>query len=89
MGDWNDENYYMVAFDSEEKQIKHFRVDKMLHISLNVDRRDKSQNFKTFDMVLMQRECRNVFRRREKVKILCENELACVMRDCFEKDVTI
>ena len=31
---WDDENYYLVAFDSEEDKIKHFRVDKMLHIEL-------------------------------------------------------
>jgi predicted DNA-binding transcriptional regulator YafY len=31
---WNDENYYLVAYDSEDQKIKHYRVDKMLKISL-------------------------------------------------------
>lgn len=29
---WDDENYYLIAYDSVEHIIKHFRVDKMLHI---------------------------------------------------------
>ena len=32
---WNNENYYLVGYDSEEEKIKHFRVDKMLHIKLS------------------------------------------------------
>ena len=31
---WDDENYYMVAFDSEAGIIKHYRVDKMTEISV-------------------------------------------------------
>ena len=27
---WDDENYYLVAYEKEEDKIKHFRVDKML-----------------------------------------------------------
>ena len=27
---WDDENYYLIAYDSNEGIIKHFRVDKML-----------------------------------------------------------
>ena len=29
---WDDENYYMVAIDSSDEKVKHFRVDKMLNI---------------------------------------------------------
>ena len=32
---WDDENYYLIAYDSSEGMIKHFRVDKMLHIKSN------------------------------------------------------
>lgn len=28
---WDDENYYMIGFDDKTKEIKHYRVDKMLH----------------------------------------------------------
>jgi len=29
---WDDENYYLIAFDEEAERIKHFRVDKMKEI---------------------------------------------------------
>lgn len=29
---WKDENYYLIAYDNKQEQIKHFRVDKMSHI---------------------------------------------------------
>ena len=28
---WDDENYYMIGYDTEAQLIKHYRVDKMLH----------------------------------------------------------
>ena len=31
---WDNEYYYLVAYDPEEKMIKHYRVDKMLHLSI-------------------------------------------------------
>ena len=32
---WDDENYYLIAYDGNEGIIKHFRVDKMLYIKSN------------------------------------------------------
>ena len=29
---WDDENYYLIGFDSESSKIKHYRVDKMMHL---------------------------------------------------------
>ena len=40
---WDDENYYMVAFDSEAGIIKHYRVDKMTDISTLDQARDGVQ----------------------------------------------
>ena len=37
---WDDENYYLVAYDSEAGIIKHFRVDKMLDIGILDEARD-------------------------------------------------
>lgn len=41
---WDDENYYMVAIDSSDEKVKHFRVDKMLNIEFldNHDLEEKS-----------------------------------------------
>lgn len=47
---WDDENYYLVAFDAEDQKIKHYRVDKMLHISISSDDRIGNNQFKEFNL---------------------------------------
>ena len=37
---WDDENYYLVGFDSQAGIIKHFRVDKMAQIGTTEEPRD-------------------------------------------------
>lgn len=87
---WDDENYYMVAYDSVAEQIKHFRVDKMLHIDLSTDKREGSQKFKAFDMGAYAKKMFGMFSGEEEmVKILCKNEMANVMIDRFGKDVML
>ena len=87
---WDDENYYLVAFDSVEDKIKHFRVDKMLRIELSNLRREGKQNFQAFDMGSYSKKMFGMFAGEEEmVKILCKNEFAGVMIDRFGKDVTM
>jgi len=87
---WDDENYYMVAYDAEEGKIKHFRVDKMLHINLSEKRREGSKSFKSFDMGAYANKMFGMFSGDEEmVKILCKNEFAGVMIDRFGKDVSL
>ena len=43
---WDDEMYYLVAYDSEELKIKHFRVDKMTNIETVARERDGKQAFR-------------------------------------------
>ena len=41
---WDDENYYLVAYDEKEDKIKHYRVDKMLKVEVTpVPRKGKKQ----------------------------------------------
>ena len=85
---WDDENYYLVAFDSDENKIKHFRVDKMLHIELTRERRKGARLFRSFDMGAYAKKMFGMFSGKEEiVQIKCMNELAGVMIDRFGKDV--
>lgn len=87
---WDDENYYLVAFDSTEDKIKHFRVDKMLHIELTHERRKGARTFQMFDMGAYAQKMFGMFRGEEEiVQIKCVNELAGVMIDRFGKDVLL
>ena len=52
----DDENYYLVGYDSDAEQIKHYRVDKMLHIKLSNESRDGKEHFKKLDMLIMRRK---------------------------------
>ena len=47
---WDDENYYMVAFDDWDSKIKHYRVDKMMHIFIEEEKRSgKDISFQPID----------------------------------------
>lgn len=87
---WDDENYYLIAFDSFENKIKHFRVDKMLQIELVNEKREGMQEFTNFDMAVYAKKMFGMFDGEEQiVKLECKNRLAGVMIDRFGKDISI
>ena len=47
---WDDENYYLVGYDTDAGMIKHYRVDKMLHIKISDESREGKEHFKKLDM---------------------------------------
>ncbi len=47
---WDDENYYMLAWDAAESRFKHFRVDKMTQISALEEKRQGAEAFRALDM---------------------------------------
>ncbi len=87
---WDDENYYLIAYDSAEGIIKHFRVDKMLYIKSTGARREGKQAFKSFDMAAYARKTFGMYGgKEERVRIECDNSFAGVMIDRFGKDVSM
>ena len=87
---WDDENYYLVAYSAEDCKIKHFRVDKMLNISITEQRREGQQEFEQFDLPHYTRSLFGMFSGEEKkVTIEADNDLVGVMIDRFGKDIII
>lgn len=85
---WDDDNYYLVGFDSEAGLIKHFRVDKMLRIALSNETREGREHFKKLDMADYARKSFGMFGGEEEtVKLQVSNGLAGVIIDRFGKDV--
>lgn len=85
---WDDENYYLVGYDSDAGMIKHYRVDKMLHIKVENISREGRYKFKELDMAAYAKKMFHMFSGEEQnVEILCENRLAGVMIDRFGKDI--
>ena len=87
---WDDENYYLVAYETESDMIKHYRVDKMLNIDSINEMRDGKNSFKEFDMALYAKKVFGMFRGEEEtVTLRCESELIGVIIDRFGKDITV
>ena len=87
---WDDENYYLVAYDAEEEIIKHFRVDKMLRIAISEDKRKGKSCFKDFDLPKYTKSIFGMFGGApERVTFEAADHMAGVMIDRFGKDLTI
>ena len=85
---WDDENYYLVGYDSESDTLKHYRVDKMLHIQMSDEKREGQEYFERLNMADYAKKSFGMFGGKEqKVKLLVKNELAGVMIDRFGKDI--
>ena len=85
---WDDENYYLVGYDSDAEKIKHYRVDKMLHIKLSNESREGKDYFKKLDMADYAKKSFGMFGGKEQtVKLFVKNSLAGVIVDRFGKDV--
>ena len=85
---WDDENYYMVSFDSGAGLIKHFRVDKMADISVTEEARDGESIYQALDMGVYARKTFGMFTGRETgVKLRFENALAGAVIDRLGQDV--
>lgn len=87
---WYNENYYLVGYDSEAKQIKHYRVDKMLHIRMSDEKREGKEYFKKLDMAEYTKKSFGMFGGEEQtVKLLVDNSLVGVIIDRFGKNVML
>lgn len=87
---WDDENYYLIAYDADERKIKHFRVDKMVHIVITEDRRKGKEHFKQFDIGKYSKKMFGMFSGEEKtVTLECANDKAGIIIDRFGKDVSM
>lgn len=85
---WQDDNYYLIGFDSQAGIIKHYRVDKMLRLEVMRAKREGKEVFRKFDTASYTRKTFGMFGgEEEKVHLLCKNQMAGVMIDRFGKDV--
>ena len=87
---WDDENYYMIAYDAEAGKIKHYRVDKMKNIRVLEKRREGREDFKDFNLADYSKMNFGMFGgEKTKVKLEFDNVMVGVMIDRFGKDITI
>ena len=87
---WDDEKYYMVAYDEEAGKIKHYRVDKMLKTKVLEDERVGKSEFKKENMSQYTHRLFGMFDGElKRVELLCDNSLANVIFDRFGLDTRV
>lgn len=88
---WDDENYYMIAYEQASDSIRHYRVDKMEHIALTEQAREGQRLFHDrFNLADYSRKVFGMFSGEEKtVRLRCENRFIGVLRDRFGADLMV
>ena len=87
---WDNENYYMIAWDSSANKMKHYRVDKMYGVTMTNEKREGTEAFEKTDMSSYTKSVFGMFGgTEEKVKIRFANHLAGVVIDRFGRDTMI
>ncbi len=88
---WSEENYYLIGFDEEKQEIRHFRVDKIKNLDICKDlKRHGKEAFKQEDL---SRYTETLFSMSGgeiiPVQLECANELAGVFIDRFGRDIML
>lgn len=87
---WNDENYYMVAFDDRDKIIKNYRVDKMRNVAIITENRMGFNEFKKEDISNYSKTIFGMYGGNlEKVTLNFPEYLIGAIVDRFGKDIKI
>ncbi len=85
---WNEEKYYLIAFDGYQGTVKHFRVDKMERISPEREHREGDQVLEALDLATYSSTLFGMFGGQSSVVTLrVRDELAGVMIDRFGYEV--
>lgn len=87
---WNDENYYLAAFDEKDLRMKNFRVDKMLSVSAESNQPSEAALKAHFNPAEYSRKVFGMYGGREEfVTLEFAERLAGVMIDRFGSDVNL
>lgn len=87
---WDDENYYLVAYDAEAEKVKHYRVDKIMNIRETRVPREGKELFRRFDLAAYAKKTFGMYGGVDAdVTLRCENQLAGVVIDRFGNDTML
>lgn len=87
---WDDEYYYLVAYDAAHAMLRHYRVDKMLDITLTGEPRLGEDLANQIDMLAYSKTRFGMFGGEvETVTLEAENSYVGILLDRFGKDIPI
>lgn len=87
---WDDENYYLIAYDKDNGEIRHYRVDKMEKIDVLDEPRCGKEIFEKFDIASYTKSTFSMFAgKATDVTLSVHKDLVGVIADRFGKNVFI
>lgn len=87
---WQDENYYLAAYDSGDACMKHYRVDKMGKVEVRGEAREGLEQFEKVDLALYTNQIFGMYGGEEAVVTLqLPNRLVGVVLDRFGREADI
>ena len=87
---WDDENYYLIAYDEEADTVKHYRVDKMENITVTKEKSMGSKAVDKLDLAVYSKQVFGMYGGKlTSVKIKFSNDLIGVVADRFSDKVFI
>lgn len=85
---WDNENYYLIGYDSSTCQIRHYRVDKMLKISATEQKREGKEAFSAIDIPGYSRQLFGMYGGEDtRVSLEAADHMAGILIDRFGQDV--
>ena len=85
---WDDENYYLIAFDEKAGKIKHYRVDKIRNLRILETKQSPEAMEDQTDMAVFAKKTFGMFGGEDvDVRLHCKNSLAGVVIDRFGSDI--
>ncbi len=85
---YSDEQYYLVAYNSESDMVRHYRVDKMVDVSVTDYPREGQKHFSDFQLEAYSNRVFGMFSGDERrVTLVCDNDMIGVILDRFGEDV--
>lgn len=87
---WNEERYYLVAYDSETDKIKHFRIDKMIGVEEIDIAREGQAHFVNFRLDAYSNRMFGMYGGEERrVTLRCDADMIGVILDRFGKEIML
>ncbi len=87
---WDNDNYYMIAFDNEAQILKHYRVDKMGEIKILSQEREGGDVYEKSDTIKHSQAVFSMFAgERKHIKLVCEKSILGVIIDKLGNGIMI
>jgi len=87
---WNNENYYLVAFDSQSATMRHYRVDKLSDIAVTCIPRQGEEEYPNFDLAQYEQRHFGMFRGEDtSITLRCKSHMAGIVLDRFGQDIIL